>query len=93
MQRLQTIAEGISRVGSVVGGAMLLIAAIVICIDIAMRYTLVLDDRRRRRIVRICSRDRQRVGLLGGVADALAYPHRHASMCGWNRASGPRSIS
>ena len=40
MQRLQTIAEGISRVGAVVGGAMLLIASIVICIDIAMRYTL-----------------------------------------------------
>ena len=40
MQRLQTIAEGISRVGAVVGGAMLMIAAIVICIDIAMRYTL-----------------------------------------------------
>src|SRR6185436_19989580 len=40
MQRLQTIAEGISRVGAVVGGAMLLVAALVICIDIALRYTL-----------------------------------------------------
>lgn len=38
MQRLQTIAEGISRVGAVVGGAMLLVASIVICIDITMRY-------------------------------------------------------
>lgn len=38
MQRLQTIAEGISRVGAIVGGAMLLIASIVICIDITMRY-------------------------------------------------------
>ena len=40
MQRLQTIAESISRVGAVGGGAMLMIAAIVICIDIALRYTL-----------------------------------------------------
>jgi TRAP-type C4-dicarboxylate transport system permease small subunit len=40
MQRLQTIAEGISRAGAVVGGAMLLIASIVICIDIALRYAL-----------------------------------------------------
>jgi TRAP-type C4-dicarboxylate transport system permease small subunit len=38
MQRLQTIAEGISRVGAIAGGAMLLIASIVICIDITMRY-------------------------------------------------------
>ena len=40
MERLQTIATGISRVGAVVGGAMLLIASIVICIDITLRYTL-----------------------------------------------------
>jgi TRAP-type C4-dicarboxylate transport system permease small subunit len=40
MQRLQTIAERISRVGAVAGGAMLLIASIVICIDITLRYTL-----------------------------------------------------
>jgi TRAP-type C4-dicarboxylate transport system permease small subunit len=40
MERLQTIATGISRVGAVVGGAMLLVAAIVICIDITLRYTL-----------------------------------------------------
>jgi len=38
MQRLQTIAEGISRIGAIVGGAMLLIASIVICIDITTRY-------------------------------------------------------
>jgi len=40
MQRLQTIAEGISRGGAVAGGAMLLMASIVICIDIALRYSL-----------------------------------------------------
>src|SRR6185295_10242898 len=40
MQRLQTIATGISRVGAIVGGAMLLIASIVICIDITLRYTI-----------------------------------------------------
>jgi TRAP-type C4-dicarboxylate transport system permease small subunit len=40
MERLQTIATGISRVGAVVGGAMLLVASIVICIDITLRYTL-----------------------------------------------------
>ena len=38
MQRLQTVAEGISRVGAVVGGAMLLVASILICIDITTRY-------------------------------------------------------
>ena len=38
MLRLQTIAEGISRVGAIVGGALLLIASIVICIDITLRY-------------------------------------------------------
>jgi TRAP-type C4-dicarboxylate transport system permease small subunit len=40
MERLQTIATGISRVGAVVGGAMLLVASIVICIDITLRYTV-----------------------------------------------------
>jgi TRAP-type C4-dicarboxylate transport system permease small subunit len=40
MQRLQTMAQGISRVGAIVGGAMLLIASIVICIDITLRYTI-----------------------------------------------------
>lgn len=40
MQRLQTVAEQISRVGAIVGGALLLIASIVICIDITLRYTL-----------------------------------------------------
>jgi TRAP-type C4-dicarboxylate transport system permease small subunit len=40
MERLQTIAAGISRVGAIVGGAMLLIASIVICIDITLRYTV-----------------------------------------------------
>lgn len=38
MQQLQRMAEGISRVGAVIGGAMLLIASIVICIDITTRY-------------------------------------------------------
>jgi TRAP-type C4-dicarboxylate transport system permease small subunit len=40
MERLQTIAMGISRVGAIIGGAMLLVASIVICIDITLRYTL-----------------------------------------------------
>jgi TRAP-type C4-dicarboxylate transport system permease small subunit len=40
MQKLQTAAESISRVGAVVGGAMLLVASILICIDITLRYTL-----------------------------------------------------
>jgi len=38
MERLQRIAEGISRVGAIVGGALLLIASITICIDIVARY-------------------------------------------------------
>ena len=42
MQKLQAAAEGISRVGSIVGGAMLLVASILICIDITLRYTLAL---------------------------------------------------
>ena len=38
MERLQTIAQGISRVGAIAGGALLMIASIVICIDITTRY-------------------------------------------------------
>jgi TRAP-type C4-dicarboxylate transport system permease small subunit len=38
MKRLQGVAETISRGGAIVGGAMLLIAAITICIDIFLRY-------------------------------------------------------
>lgn len=40
MGRLQSIAEGISRVGAIIGGAMLLIASIVICVDVTLRYTI-----------------------------------------------------
>ena len=40
MGRLQAIAEGISRVGAIVGGALLLIASLIICIDITLRYTI-----------------------------------------------------
>jgi len=40
MQKLQTAAVGISRVGAIVGGAMLLVASILICIDITLRYTV-----------------------------------------------------
>ena len=38
MEKLQSAAEGISRVGAVVGGALLLVASILICIDITLRY-------------------------------------------------------
>ena len=38
MKRLQTVAEGISRVGAIAGGALLLIASVLICIDITTRY-------------------------------------------------------
>jgi TRAP-type C4-dicarboxylate transport system permease small subunit len=38
MKRLQGIAAGISRAGAIVGGAMLLAAAVTICIDIVLRY-------------------------------------------------------
>lgn len=37
MERLQAIATGISRAGAIGGGALLLLAAIVICIDITLR--------------------------------------------------------
>jgi TRAP-type C4-dicarboxylate transport system permease small subunit len=40
MGRLQAIAEGISRVGAIVGGALLLLAALIICVDITLRYTI-----------------------------------------------------
>jgi TRAP-type C4-dicarboxylate transport system permease small subunit len=40
MGRLQAIAEGISRIGAIIGGAMLLIASLVICVDITLRYTI-----------------------------------------------------
>jgi TRAP-type C4-dicarboxylate transport system permease small subunit len=38
MERLQSAAERISRVGAIAGGAMLIVAAILICIDITLRY-------------------------------------------------------
>jgi TRAP-type C4-dicarboxylate transport system permease small subunit len=38
MKRLQSLAEDVSRAGAVVGGALLLIASILICIDITVRY-------------------------------------------------------
>ena len=40
MKHLQTVAGEISRVGAIVGGAMLLVASILICIDITLRYTV-----------------------------------------------------
>ena len=40
MKRLQALAEGVSRVGAIVGGAMLMLAAVTICIDIVLRYTI-----------------------------------------------------
>ena len=38
MKRLQGTAESISRVGAIAGGALLLIASILVCIDITTRY-------------------------------------------------------
>ena len=38
MERLQAIAAGISRCGAIAGGAMLLVAAVTICVDIFLRY-------------------------------------------------------
>jgi TRAP-type C4-dicarboxylate transport system permease small subunit len=38
MKRLQAFAEGISRVGAIAGGALLLLASLVICVDIFLRY-------------------------------------------------------
>ena len=40
MNRLQSAAEGIARLGAIVGGAMLLVASVLICIDITLRYTM-----------------------------------------------------
>lgn len=40
MNRLQAAAEGISRIGAIIGGAMLLVASVLICIDITLRYTM-----------------------------------------------------
>src|SRR5262245_63648672 len=40
MGRLQSIMEGISRIGAVVGGALLLLASILICVDVTLRYTI-----------------------------------------------------
>jgi TRAP-type C4-dicarboxylate transport system permease small subunit len=36
--RLHRVAHGVSRIGAIVGGAMLMLAAIVICVDVTMRY-------------------------------------------------------
>ena len=38
MRRLQSIAAGVPRAGALIGGAMLLAAAVTICIDIFLRY-------------------------------------------------------
>jgi len=38
MKRLQGIAAGIARIGAIAGGAMLLLAALTICVDIVLRY-------------------------------------------------------
>ena len=38
MQRLQTIAAVVSRGGAIAGGALLLVAAITICVDITLRF-------------------------------------------------------
>jgi TRAP-type C4-dicarboxylate transport system permease small subunit len=38
MQRLQTIAAVVSRGGAIAGGALLLVAAITICVDITVRF-------------------------------------------------------
>ena len=40
MERLQTIAQGVSRVGAIAGGALLLLAAVTIFVDITLRYTV-----------------------------------------------------
>ena len=40
MNRLHTIATRVSRVGAIAGGALLLVASLVICVDITMRYTM-----------------------------------------------------
>lgn len=40
MERLHTIAHGISRVGAIAGGMLLLLASIVIFVDITLRYTM-----------------------------------------------------
>ena len=42
MQRLQSIATAISRAGAIVGGALLLAASLIICVDIFLRYTFAL---------------------------------------------------
>ena len=38
MARLHRITHGVSRVGAIAGGALLMLAAIVICVDVTMRY-------------------------------------------------------
>ena len=40
MNRLQSAAEGIARLGAIIGGALLLVASVLICIDITLRYTM-----------------------------------------------------
>ena len=44
MERLQKIAEGISRVGAIVGGALLLIASITICVGRAVTQLMEVLD-------------------------------------------------
>jgi TRAP-type C4-dicarboxylate transport system permease small subunit len=42
MQRLQSLATAVSRAGAIVGGALLLAASLIICVDIFLRYTFAL---------------------------------------------------
>src|SRR5262245_25777558 len=42
MKRLDRVIAGIARAGAIVGGAMLLIAALTICVDIFLRYAFAL---------------------------------------------------
>jgi TRAP-type C4-dicarboxylate transport system permease small subunit len=42
MKRLQGVAAGIARAGAIVGGAMLLVASLTICVDIFLRYAFAL---------------------------------------------------
>ena len=42
MDRLHAVAQGISRVGAIAGGVLLLLAAVTIFIDITLRYTIAL---------------------------------------------------
>ena len=80
------------------GGALVLLAAVLIGIDVLMRKFLDPLDRRRRRACRLCAGDRDDLGTGRGAARSCPHPHRFAlrpvpaEAAPGARSRGPRAV-